>query len=88
MLQVMRDDDAPLDGGLHTMTDSDIEQFRAERDKRHTKAANPKYKFQVSTHSLFNTLVCIAGMYVSSCASSSCSLRYEILVLLVLMQLA
>jgi hypothetical protein len=44
----MRDDDAPLDGGLHTMSESDIEQFRAERDKRHAKAANPKYKFQVS----------------------------------------
>jgi hypothetical protein len=54
----MRDDDAPLDGGLHTMTDSDIEQFRAERDKRHTKAANPKYKFQVCTLCLQNTLHC------------------------------
>ncbi|KAG5177395.1 myosin I, high molecular weight-Acanthamoeba sp [Tribonema minus] len=45
-IEVMRDDDAPLDGGLHTMSESDIEQFRAERDKRHAKAGNPKYKFQ------------------------------------------
>jgi myosin heavy subunit len=44
-IEVMRDDDRPLDGGLTTMTDSDIEQFRAERDKRHLKASNPKYRF-------------------------------------------
>jgi hypothetical protein len=59
LLQVMRDDDAPLDGGLHTMTDSDIEQFRAERDKRHTKAANPKYKFQVRKLTYHSRLQCI-----------------------------
>ncbi|CAM9453888.1 unnamed protein product, partial [Chrysoparadoxa australica] len=45
-IEVMRDDDTPLDGGLSTMTEEDIEQFKAERDKRHAKASNPKYKFQ------------------------------------------
>ncbi len=44
-IEVMRDDGLPLDGGLTTMSDLDIENFRAERDQRHAKAVNPKYKW-------------------------------------------
>ncbi len=44
-IEVMRDDSIPLDGGLKTMSDLDIEKFKAERDQRHAKAGNPKYRW-------------------------------------------
>ncbi len=43
-IEVVRDDSIPVDG-LKMMSDLDIEKFKAERDQRHAKAANPKYRW-------------------------------------------